>query len=74
MKTSRSRSDVRRYPAWVFHVREDITRRNMELYDKQQAAIDTRCLELRPDYYSMPFTERFTVRKQAEKDVEGGHC
>ena len=74
MKTSRSRSAVRRYPAWVFHAREDIIRRNMDLYDRQQAAIDARCYEIRPDYRSLSLPERFTIRKQAEKNVEGRCC
>lgn len=57
------------YPSWVYSVREDWTRANMARYDREQTAIDKRCIEINPDYYKLPLTARFAVRKQAEKDL-----
>ena len=68
MARSRSAS-ARHYPSWVFVPREDMTRRNMELYDHQQAQIDARCLVLAPNYYSLDARSRFVIRKQAENDL-----
>ena len=59
----------KRYPSWVYSVREDWTRANMAAYDRQQEKIDSRCLELAPDYYKLDFRARFEVRKRAEKDL-----
>ena len=53
----------------MYSVREDWTRANMAAYDRQQEKIDSRCLELAPDYYKLDFRARFAVRKQAEKDL-----
>lgn len=61
MMTSRPKS----YPSWVFNVREDITRRNMREYDRQQAAIEKRCTELHPEYRSMSLRDRYNVWKEA---------
>lgn len=69
MKSNRSRSRVSWYPAWVYVAREDLTRANMDLYDRQQAAIDARCLAINPEYNRLPLRERFDVRREAEKSL-----
>jgi len=68
---SRSRRTVaeRRYPDWVFNIREDITRRNMEIYDKQIEQIQARCLEINPDYYSLIWIDKYEVWQQARRDL-----
>lgn len=67
---TRSRSAAeRRYPAWVFVAREDLTRANMELYDRQQDATRARCDEIRPGWTSLPFLDRMDVWTQARKDL-----
>ena len=57
------------YPDWVYHVREDITRANMDLYDRQQDAVRARCLEINPSYASLPWLDRQEVYTQARKDL-----
>lgn len=70
---SRSGNHAHWYPAWVYHVREDITLRNMDLYDRQQERISARCLEINPDYHSLPFPERMDVYRQARQEI-GLYC
>lgn len=53
------------YPDYVYNVREDITRRNMDEYDRQQEAVRSRCLEIAPDYYALPWLDRWEVWKKA---------
>ena len=60
------------YPAWVYSVREDRTRENMEEYDRQQEKINRRCLEIAPNYYTLNARSRFAVRRQAEQQL--GYC
>jgi hypothetical protein len=62
---ARSSGHAHWYPDYVYNVREDITMRNMDEYDRQQEAVRTRCLEINPDYYSLPWPERWEVWKQA---------
>lgn len=57
------------YPDWVYNVREDITRANMDLYDRQQAQIEARCLEINPNYHTLPWLDRMDVCTQARKDL-----
>lgn len=66
---SRSRSRLHWYPAWVYDVREDITRANMDRYDALFEAASARCYELRPDYSDLHPREQFEVWKQAREDV-----
>lgn len=58
-----------RYPDWVYHVREDITRANMDRYDREQEAIRSRCLAINPAYYSLPWLDRMETWTQARKDL-----
>lgn len=57
------------YPDWVYNVREDITQQNMDLYDRQQEATHARCLEINPDYTSLPWIDRMKVYSQARKSL-----
>ena len=69
---SRARSNgtyARRYPDWVYHIREDITRANMDLYDRQQEAIRSRCLEINPDYYRLPWLDRMDIFTRARHEL-----
>lgn len=66
---ARSASHAHWYPDWVYNVREDITVRNMDLYDRQQEDIRTRCLEINPEYYSLPWLDRMDIFTQARKDL-----
>lgn len=68
-KRTRSRSAAHWYPDWVYHIREDITRANMELYDRQQEATRARCLGINPEYSSLPWLDRMDVYTQARKDL-----
>ena len=63
MKRSRS---VRWYPDWVYSSREDVTRANMALYEKQVKALDEKCIEICPNYYRLDIVARFNVRRQAD--------
>ena len=60
---------IKTYPTWVYVAREDLTRANMAEYDRQQAALDKRCLEINPDYYKLPMLDRFNIRRQADDDL-----
>ena len=69
---ARARSNgtyAHRYPDWVYHIREDITRANMDRYDREQEVIRSRCLEINPDYYSLPWLDRMGTWTQARKDL-----
>lgn len=69
---ARARSNgtyAHRYPDWVYHVREDITRANMDRYDREQEAIRSRCLEINPDYYSLPWLDRMDVFTRARQEL-----
>ena len=66
---ARTRSHNHWYPDWVYNVREDITRRNMDLYDRQQEQTRARCMEINPEYNSLPWLERWEVWTQARKDL-----
>lgn len=57
------------YPAEVFHINEDVTRRNMKAYDALQQRIEKRCLEIDPNYHKLGLLERSNLRKQAESEV-----
>lgn len=60
---------VKWYPSWVFVAREDITRSNMALYDRQQEMIDKKCLEINPEYRSLDVRSRFAVRDEAVRQL-----
>lgn len=68
-KRARSGNHAHWYPDWVYNVREDITMRNMDLYDRQQEAIRVRCLEINPDYYTLPWPDRMNVFTQAREEL-----
>lgn len=57
------------YPPWVYHINEDVTRRNMRQYEERQRKIEKRCLEIDPDYPKLGLRERHAIRKQAESEV-----
>ena len=57
------------YPPEVFHINEDVTRRNMKAYDALQQRIEKRCLEINPDYPKLGLRERSNIRRQAESEV-----
>ena len=60
---------VKWYPSWVFVAREDITRSNMALYDRQQEMIDKKCLKINPEYRSLDVRSRFAVRDEAVRQL-----
>ena len=60
------RNEVRWYPPEVYHINEDVTRRNMRQYDERQLRIERRCLEIDPDYPKLGLRERHAIREQAE--------
>lgn len=62
-------SKIKWYPPEVFHINEDVTRRNMKAYDALKRRIEKRCLEINPDYYKLGLRERSKIRKQAENEV-----
>lgn len=66
---SRARPRAHWYPAYVYHVREDITRANMDLYDRQQEQIRSRCDAIRPGWRDLVWPERWEVWKQARHDL-----
>ena len=66
---TRSRSHDHWYPAWVYSAREDITRANMDRYDREMEATRSRCLEINPAYHSLPWLDRQEVWTQARKDL-----
>lgn len=66
---ARSGNHAHWYPDWVYNIREDITMRNMDLYDRQQENIRIRCLEINPEYYSLSWPDRMNVFTQARADL-----
>lgn len=58
------------YPPWVYHINEDVTRRNMAAYDREQAEREKRLLSFCPNYYSLSFRERHEIYQQFRK-MEG---
>jgi hypothetical protein len=66
---TRSRSRDHWYPSWVYSAREDITRANMDRYDREMDATRARCLEINPEYRSLPWLDRQEVWTQARKDL-----
>jgi len=56
-----------RYPAWMYSPREDVTKRNMEEYDRTTEIFQQKCLEINPAYYTLPLRERMAVRDKAEE-------
>lgn len=65
---------MNRYPAWVYNIREDITRENMRQYDKQQEErrrkFDQVQRELYPAYYEMRGRERLEAMRDIERRLE----
>jgi len=57
------------YPSWVYSVREDFTRRNMALYDRQMEQVSARCREINPDYFALHPAEQYKIWKQAHVDL-----
>lgn len=66
---TRSRSRDHWYPYWVYSAREDITRANMDRYDRETDATRARCLEINPEYYQLDYLDRQDVWTQARKDL-----
>lgn len=58
------------YPKWVFNIREDVTRENMRIYDKQQELLRQKCLEINPNYYSLGFREKRAIRERAKGELK----
>ena len=54
------------YPRWVYNIREDITRANMEAYDKKKEKFYQKCEELNPNYYHLGLRERMAIQDKAE--------
>ena len=50
------------YPAYVFNINEDITRKNMREYDKKKKKFYDYIEELYPNYYELPLRERMEIR------------
>ena len=65
---ARKRNEVRWYPPWVYHINEDVTRRNMAAYDREQAERKKRLLSFCPEYYSLSFVERLEVNKEFDEE------
>lgn len=53
------------YPKHIYSARIDITRRNMQEYDRKMDAIYDKCMEIEPDYYHLTMRERMAVREKA---------
>ena len=58
------------YPPEVYHINEDVTRRNKAAYDREQAEREKRLLSFCPNYYSLSFRERHEIDQQFRK-MEG---
>jgi Fe-S cluster biosynthesis and repair protein YggX len=57
------------YPAWVYSINEDITRRNMAQYDKQQTMIVTEARKRNPNYDKLTLRERYLLKREVEKGL-----
>lgn len=66
---TRSRSYDHWYPSWVYVAREDLTRANMDMYDRQQEATRTRCFEIDPNWRDLSWLDRQAIWTQARKDL-----
>ncbi len=62
--------ESRYYPPWVYHINEDITRRNKAAYDREQAEREKRLLSFCQNYYNLSFRERHEIDQQFRK-MEG---
>ncbi len=54
------------YPKEVYSYREDITRKNMEEYDRKKKLFYDKCVELDSNFFNLGFRERTEVRDAAE--------
>lgn len=65
------KNTTRYYPPEVFHVNEDVTRRNMRAYDREQERIDRECRKLNPDYDKLHLVEQAAIRSfvMGDKDT-----
>lgn len=54
------------YPREIFSYREDITRKNMEEYDRKKKLFYDKCVELNPDFFNLKLRERMKVRDAVE--------
>lgn len=52
------------YPAEVYNIREDVTRKNMHDYDHKQNKLMREVLKIAPNYYQLEIRERFAVRQR----------
>lgn len=58
------------YPAYVFSINEDQTRRNMNEYERQEKLWYEKALEMFPDYYQRNIIERVrTLRPQIDAAI-----
>ena len=67
---ARRKDNSKWYPKWVYHINEDVTRRNMAAYDREQAKREKRLLSFCPEYYSLSFIERLEVDRKF-REMEG---
>lgn len=54
------------YPKEVYSYREDITRKNMEEYDRKKKLFYDKCVELDSNFFNLGFRERTEVRDAVE--------
>ena len=52
------------YPAEVYNIREDVTRKNKKDYDHKQNKLMREVLKLDPNYYQLDLRERMALRQR----------
>lgn len=52
------------YPAEVYNIREDVTRKNKKDYDHKQNKLMREVLKLAPNYYQLDLRERMALRQR----------
>ena len=57
------------YPDWVFHKNENITRKNMREYERQQAELERKYEELNPHYHKLDLYQQALIRDFVRNDV-----
>ena len=57
------------YPKSVYHMNEDITRRNMAEYDRKREAWWAKAEEMFPNYRKRPIRERMELRELVNEAV-----
>lgn len=54
------------YPKEVYSYREDITKKNMEEYDRKKKLFYDKCVELDSNFFNLGFRERTEVKDAVE--------